>query len=206
MVGSKRFSPYLNVLVPSGLGLVAYGVIAAIILFVENLAAVQRYFYAPEELQLQHNLMQKVGSKITGVLGLSHSSTLALYLFWVLVGLVVYAVLALIVTNARELEKDLQARHNIWPQASSKDRPLLVFLAQVLFRAVIFVLTLLYVQHVLAFALGGPLDSFWPANQWLHMHAFTKGALLVLVDIALLHGLVVLLRLLLLRSRLFSSA
>jgi hypothetical protein len=192
---------YIAVLTPSPVGLIWCGLLSGLVLLFMNLSSLQAVFYTPEELSIQSDFWHSINNSVSNVLGLNGNNTLFFYIFWAIVGLAVYGVLHIVLSKLSELSDDLNLRHNIWPDQRLRNRPLQRFVEISLFRVFIFILLFLYIKAAFGFMLR-PIGQIWADNSWLENSNFLKYTFVFLVQVLLLHGLVVLLRLLLLRKRL----
>lgn len=195
---------YLSVVTPSWIGIVWYATLSGFVLVLMNLNSLQGIFYTPEELSIQSDFWRSVNEMVGNALGLNSTNTVFYYAFWITVGLLVYGLIRFAMSKLGELSDDLNLRHYIWPNQRLRNRPLQQFVEVGLFRIAVFIAAFMYLKAAFGFMLR-PIGQIWADNGWLANRNFLKYTFVFLVQVLLLHGLVVLLRLLLLRKRLIGQ-
>lgn len=203
-VGKTNQQRTISVFLPSSTGLIAYCSLSLLILLSQNFSSLQQFFYSPQELQFQQDFWRSINERVGRVINFPGSSDFALYIFWAVVGLVVYACLHFVVSKLNELVDDINLRTYLWPNNRLRNRPVQEFFEVGVFKAVVFIVTLFYFKFIASFLLR-PIDYIWQDNAWLSQHTVVKYSLVFVLSVVLLHGLTVLLRILMLRRRLFSS-
>lgn len=198
--GSSRF---WRLLAPSSTGLVLYSVFASLLLVVNNLFTFQKLLYGSEALNTQDDVFwQSLNERVTNFLGFSGSDDVAVYVFWIIIGLVIYLIIHYFSLRFDELVDDIKIRHYIVPNERLRNQPLRQYFLLFLVRIAVFIFTLFYVKRMFEFMFQ-PLENYWANIGWLSSTVIRYTAVF-LCYVLLLHGLVVLIRILVAKQRIFS--
>lgn len=129
-------------------------------------------------------------------------SIVAVYIFWLLIASIVYAMAFKVTKNANEIAEDIKIRHYVWPVGADRNNPMKQYLEKFGTKLIIIVTLFLYLIK-----LTPPLINWWklhyvftgdlPHNLLIGLGLFVFMALYI-------HGLVVLIRLFILRIRIFN--
>jgi hypothetical protein len=189
---------YLNVFTPSLSGLLLYVFLAGAAMILVQFPYIQQYLQLPQDLHLTRTIAAWANHVLISTIGETRTQTLVVGSFWALVGLAVYIFLHGLAQIFTELDDDIEARHYIWPKGSDRDRQLHRLLEQAIFRGAAFIALILFVFLPLAAVLRGPvLVGFLGPDHML------QNIVWFILSVLCWHAVVVLLRLVSLRARLF---
>lgn len=172
--------------------------LAAAVIVLNQFEDIQRYLQVPHDVELGRILALWLDQVLSGTIGESRTATLVVGVFWAVVGLVVYMFLRGLAQLAIELDDDLDSRKYVWPKGTDRYRPLRIFLEQVGFRLVaIFSLIFAIFWPVAAILRGPILVDFLGPNKIIQLTVWFFASVLTW------HIVIILVRLMLLRARLF---
>ena len=189
---------YLSLFIPSSQGTVLYVFLSGLTIVLNQFDLIQKYLQLPHDLQIVRTLASWADRALTNTIGVSSTETLVVGLFWAGVGLAVYFCLCGLSRLMIEFDDDLDVRGYVWPKGVNRDRPLREFAEKTAFRLIAIVGLLITVFGPLAAVLRGPLFvDFLGSNELLQY------AVWFIAGFITWHVVVVLLRLIALRARLF---
>lgn len=194
---------YLHVFVPSGTGLVLYGFLSGLTIALHQVRAIQQYLDIPSEVHIERLVTGSIERLLQSTLGQGATNTLVVGAFWAVVGLFVYIFLRGVAKLMHEIGEDVVERRYLWPRGSDRYKPLELLLERGLFRIGAFLALVFYVFHPLAAVLHGQLFASMSLGGWLATHQVLRLLVWFACGFVVWHGLLVLLRLLALRERLF---
>jgi hypothetical protein len=201
---NKNFKiPQLQIIMPSmggSLAALAFGIGALIIGQLPSFRQKLDASYIPQAISnLQHSIGHAIISLLTHSLH-GYADNLFLVLFWVIIGIVIYSLLRGMGSIFLDLEEDLEERAYLWPSYADRNKHLRMFGVKLGFRVAIIILLLLYglvlvpkILHHLNNQLNGR-DS---------LHTALHSLLYLAIAGLLAQIFIILLRLLVLRPRLF---
>jgi len=145
---------------------------------------------------------------LTKLSSYSFVNNLVPVLFWTLVGIMVYIFVRLMVGDVDEFWYDLSKRKNfLWPDGA-KPHIIIDFFERVVIRFFIFICLVIYIVNFVSPFLKGVVvvpDIFGSSAQtWLSSDIIASLIIFCLLETIALYGLVILLRLLLMKRRLLS--
>lgn len=196
---AQRHRPITQLLTPSAMGVVLYTFLAVLCIVLNQFSFVEQYLQVPHNFQLTHVLFTGLDDILTRVLGESKTAVFVVAAFWAVIGLGVYFFLLGIVHFISDLSKGYEARGMVWPKGANRNHELAMAIKRLVFQLFAFATLLYVVFQPLAAVINGPVfvDFLGPSlivifigwfiASWLSMHLF-----------------VVLLRLMVLKPRLFS--
>lgn len=193
---SQNIQKYSNLFVPSGVGMVLYTFFSGLIIILNQFEAIKRYLQLPEDFQYVSIVTAWLDRTLTSLLGQGRTEVFVVGLFWAAVGLGVYLILSGIARFLSELSEGLDERRYMWPIGSDRNIRFKEAVERIIFRVAACVGLIAVVFGPLARLVGGPAGDrpssplqflMWFAALWL-----------------VLHVLVILLRLMALRPRLFN--
>lgn len=190
---NKNIERYLVLLLPSAISTVFCTFAAGLVVVLNQFSFIQGYLQLPSDVNLGRLPLNWLDHTVTGLIGRSATQVLVVGLFWALVGLVVYMCLWGFMRFVSDLSEDLSTRRYIWPGAAGRSRAIHGAIMRALFR--VFALALLIT--LLLVLLPGELKRPGSTLGLLGYGLWFLGLWLTL------HGVVVLLRLITLKSRLF---
>lgn len=160
---------------------------------------IKKVMDVPNNLEVSRIFTGWADRALTGTIGESSTETLVVGLFWAIVGLAVYVFLRSLARIITDLDDDLDVSHYVWPKGANRYGPLKTFAEQTIFRLTAFVLLMLVFFGPLSAALHGPVlvDFLGPSKPLQYIVWFLAGFLVW-------HIITILLRLLVLKNRLFN--
>lgn len=191
-----KIKKYSNLFIPSGVGIVLYTFFSGLIIILNQFDAIKRYLQLPEDFQFVGLVMAWLDRTLTSSIGQGRTEVIVVGLFWAIVGLGVYLILGGVARFLTELSQGLDERRYLWPQGTNRNARLKETAQRIILRVAAFVGLIVVIFGPLLKLVGGtfkvgsssPLQYIiWFAAVWL-----------------VLHVCVILLRLMMLRPRLFS--
>jgi len=140
-----------------------------------------------------------------GLSSLYHSknfSTLGVYVFWLFIALLVYIMALRFTQNAEEIVEDMRIRRYMWPKGTNRNGQIEEYIEKFGIRFIVLVTLALYLLK-----LTPDLVSWWRLHYIIanfSFHSLSIHLALLVLIILYVHGLVVLLRTLLLRLRIIN--
>lgn len=206
---ARRFhhSLLLQILQPSlggsSLALV-FAVAALIIGRLPSLSHRLNELYIPQAIDaIKHDIGHGIITLLTHSLH-GYANNFLLILFWVVVGIIIYSLLHGLGNIFVDLEENLQERNYLWPSYADRNRHMAIFITKTGFRVAIFILLMVYALILMPkglHRLNGVVDRGGDTiNVVIHYALFLGGSWL------LMHGLIIFLRLLLLKTRVFYTS
>ncbi len=185
---------------PSGIGLVLYASLAMLIMVLYQFGSIQQYLGLPRDIAFAQYVKNWLDETLYNTIRSGPTEAVVVGLFWAGVGLAVYVFLQGVSKSAFELEESINERHYVWPRGSDRNSPLLQVLERSVFQTVAGVLALFWFLQPLARVLDGPvfMASIGP-------NVLLQYVIWFLAIVLALHVLVVLLRMVALRRRLFAQ-
>ena len=198
MLNKTKIYRNLAIFLPSSMSAVLCVFLAGAGMLLNQFDMVRAYLELPHDLRLTRLIAEWADTLLTATVGAERTQSLVVGLFWALVGLGVYVFLRGLAQIFIELDDDLEARRYIWPRGADRERPLHTLLHQVVFRGIAFIGLIFVVFVPLAAVLRGPVfvDFLGPGK-------LLQYVVWALASLLLWHFVVVLLRLVALRPRLF---
>jgi hypothetical protein len=129
-------------------------------------------------------------------------STIGVYIFWLLIALIVYVMAISFTNNAEEMVEDVKIRHYLWPRGTSRNSPIKEYFEKFGMKLIILVALCLYLIR-----LSPPLFNWWKvhyAPATVSLHSLKVYVILLIFVTLYIHGLVVLIRALILRLRIIN--
>ena len=206
---NKKLKLFVDILRPSWMSL-------AICLFIALLTVVFYYLFksvkavdSTQNTYIINYVQVDFNNFLKKLSSYSVVNNLVPVLFWAIVGILVYIFVRLMVGDVDELWYDISKRKKfLWP-SGAKPHIIIDFFERVLLRFVVFIALIIYLVHFVSpFFLGRVLvpQIFGTSMQnWLISYPIISAFVFILLETIALYGVVVLLRLLLLRRRLLSN-
>jgi len=170
----------------------------AVTIIIHQFASIRQSLGIPGGIDIQHLISSWLNSFVTHVFGESHTNTAVVALFWAIVGVFVYVLVLGIMGALRELGSDIEERTYLWPEEANPHSPLVGFFERAGVHFAAFVILVLYIFYPLAIVLRSPAFINGAAQV-----SFLTYLLWFLIGTVVWHGLVVVLRFMLLRIRIF---
>lgn len=195
---TQKKSPLAMLLTPSASEVVLNTFFAGLIIFLNQFNAIAGVLQLPNDFRLVSSITRGLDSILTQTFGETLTQTLVVGAFWAVVGLGVYVFLQGIARFLVELGQGMETRRYYWPKGANRYRPLWEAVQKIMFRGFA-LLALLYVLAVpMARLLSGPVwEGFIGSSRSLQIIVW------FLALWTLMHIVVVLIRLIMLRPRIF---
>lgn len=189
----------LQLFTPSAIGVVLYTFLAVLFIVLNQFSFVEQYMQIPHNFQLTHVIFTNLDHILTRVLGESRTAVFVVAAFWAVVGLGVYVFLLGVIHFINDLGNGYEARGLVWPKGANRNHELAAAFQRIALQTFAFIALIYVVFQPMAAVINGPVfvDFIGPSlimqfigwfiASWLTMHVF-----------------VVLLRLVVLKPRLFS--
>lgn len=199
MADSKsKLRTYLHIFLPTYAGLFIYTMLMVFTMILYQAQTIRQYLAFPNQLNAQNFIVTHLDRLLHSTLGEARTNIVVVGLFWAVVGLFVYIFLRGMARLIYELGEDLEERRYLWPKGSNRYKPLELLAERALFRIAVFIALIFYVVHVLSTILSGPVFPSFATTSAVLQYVFW-----FVIGCVIWHGLTVLLRLLVLRARLF---
>jgi hypothetical protein len=201
MESSGRYTkpkPYISLFTPSAIGVVLYTFLSVLIIVLNQFKTIEQYLQVPHNFQIMHSIFSWLDSALTRMIGENSTASLVVGLFWAVVGLGVYIFLRGIAHFISDLGEGYEARGFVWPKGANRNQHLIEAFTRTGFRIVACIGLLVILLGPLAAVIHGPVLTdfigggfvatlvFWFIASWITLHL-----------------VVVLLRLVILKPRLF---
>ena len=170
-----------------------------LVIFLHQIPEIEQYLQIPSGFNVLRLLSTWVDKVLTTVIGESRTETLVVGLFWAIVGLGVYIFLRGISRFANDVSEGFDERQYLWPKGADRNTGVSEATHRVGFQVLAFIAFLVVTFGPLQRVLSGPVwKGFIGPNPYLLLGIWLVAGLLVM------HLWTVLLRLTLLRSRVFA--
>ncbi|HEX8182972.1 MAG TPA: hypothetical protein VF575_05230 [Candidatus Saccharimonadales bacterium] len=193
-----KLKSYFSLFTPSPLGIVFYVFWSVLAIALNQIDAIQKVLQLPRGLDFIGAIARFADRVLTSAIGESSTQTLVVGLFWAGVGMVVYVFLRALSKLVVELDDDIDERRYVWPKGMNRSGPLLIFIEKGILRTVAAIALILTIIGPLATVISRPVfTDFLGSNKPLQYIVWFISSVIVW------HVVVVLLRLVVLRARLF---
>ncbi|MDB5164090.1 MAG: hypothetical protein JWS12_708 [Candidatus Saccharibacteria bacterium] len=190
--------------VPTGLEVFVYIFVAIVTVTVCNLSFFKQSLFIPNNLNPYNSTLDSINQLVQKIFGERIAGSLSLGIFWGLVGMIVYVIIWLLQNFSTELNNDLAMTKYIVPRGGDPESPIRSFLSLSLFRFMILLLFIFYVNLVFRALLPRWLQHYQGlTHNWPHSRYMWGAVFSMIGQIITLHGFVVFTRLLFLRKRIF---
>ena len=198
MQRASKIKMYLSLLTPSATGIILYVFLAALNMVLDQFEMIKKVLQIPQNVEFTRMLASGADRLLSSAIGETRTETLVVGIFWAAVGLIVYVFLHGLSRIAVELDDDLVARRYIWPKGADRYAPLRVLEQQIIFRGAAIVGLIFVLFGPLAAVLHGPILKEFIGPSLIMQYVFW-----FLASVLTWHIVVILLRLITLRARLF---
>lgn len=193
-------------LLPTWIELFVYVAVVGATLFVSNSVSLARWLFVPQNFSLIGSITGSIDELLQRLVGERIAASLSLAIFWGLVGMLVYVIIWLISNFSTELNNDLILSKYVHPRAANLESPIKQFFSKFLFRTAIVFVMIFYINLMVRVFLPLITAEFnIVLTEWPKHKSIRTLIICLLAELILLHGFVVLTRLLTLRKRVFSS-
>lgn len=195
----KKAKPYKPLFMPSPIGIVMYSFLAALIIILKQFGSLERYLQIPHGLQLTQTVFTGADHVLNKLLGSGRTAALVVGFFWALVGVAVYVFLWGLARFMNDLGAGYESRGFVWPKGADRNSQVMQVLKRGAFQVLACIGLLAVVCGPLAAVINGPVSVALLGENVVLRYALWFAAIWVLLHVA-----VVLLRLIVLKPRLFS--
>ncbi|HUD07415.1 MAG TPA: hypothetical protein VMR34_06040 [Candidatus Saccharimonadales bacterium] len=196
---------YLKVIEPSAEGMVFYVLICILVVIGHNVKSIQSYLNLNSNFSLGGHIIHYLDVALTKVLGVSRTNDVGPILFWIIIGLLVYSFAQSTIQLIIELTQDVEERKFVLPPGTNPNFALKDFLRKTVFRLATAVILVFYIFYVVKYFFRTSLYGSWSVISRINHIPSLKWTILILGEIVTLHGVVILMRLFLIRERLFQK-
>ncbi len=190
----------LDVFTPSALGVAIYIVVYAVTVLVTQPSQYKDTWHTVYLNYFHHSFVYHYAGDVNRIIQTQAANSVALYLFWGIIGLSIFALGVRLTNNFNELAEDFTLRNYIWPKGADHNSPLKEFIERLIYRIFMAVIFLIYLSRSLPW-----LSAQWqgyPTGINLSTGSLKHYAVLFVYEFIVLHLAVVILRFLFLRRRL----
>lgn len=198
MTYQSKTQKYLNVFVPSGLEMVFIVSVALMLPVLHYFEVIQQYIGLSGSLNIGSILKGWLDTLLNSTLGQGFTETFVVGLFWAMVGLGVYIFLRGVMKLLFDISESMGERGYVWPRGADRHRPMVVAIERTSFQVVVALILFFWVVQPVVRLLEGPV--FVDA---IGQSMILQYIIWVVLTVLSLHFAVVLLRLVLLRERVF---
>lgn len=202
-LSSKKWSRSLDILLPSTGGLVLYVFLSLLTLLIHYVSSIQHFLDLSGSFAIKSSLLNFLNNILVSIFGTKISNSLVLGLFWAFVGIVVYIFVQGIAVIFQDLGRDLEERKYILPSGADRNKPLKQDIEHAVFRTAVSAIFLFYLIYIFGYFLRGKFYGSAPKQYWASLGSGVHIILLFLGECLALHGIIIFLRLLRLRRRIF---
>lgn len=191
-------------LLPTPVEALIYILLALATLGVSNIEAINQFFFLSSDVGFKEAILGSLETLLKTILGEETAATLVTGLFWGVVGMAVYVFIWLFGNFSTELSNDLAITRFMHPRGADTYEPLKALLLRLVFHVFVAILLVIYGNLLITVLLPiwtneyANLYDFWPQTDYIQ--AALKAFVTQLLG---LHIVVILVRLLLLRKRVF---
>lgn len=193
-MNGTKIKNYFAVVFPSASGVVFYTLLTSLMMLLHQFGSIRHYLQIPSDVDFLRMFTGWLDRTITGRFGENVTATLVVGIFWALVGLGVYLLLKAMAKSLAEFSDGLDERRYLWPKGTSRNHALMEAVERTGLRLFAFLGLVFMIFGPLTGLLGGPSGGAITPLQWLVWAVFFWLSL---------HVVVVLLRLITLKPRLF---
>jgi hypothetical protein len=195
---NKKSKLYLMLLTPSAMSAVFYTFLAGMIVLLHQFQFIEQYLQIPGNVNFMRMFLDWLDRTATSLLGDTVIETAVVGLFWAIVGLCVYVFLRGLVQFISDIAAGADERTYVWPRGTNRNRALMEALERVMLRTFAFLGLAVVVLGPLARATNGPVLLGLAGG-----NAVLKYVVWFIVLWLLMHLSVVLMRLIMLKPRIF---
>lgn len=198
MFDTYKIKKYSILFLPTWSGVVMYVFLAVLAIVLNQFGMINNYLKLPHDLHVAQNIARLADRFLTAVIGVTKTETLVVGLFWAMVGFIVYIFLRGLSQFIMDLDQNLSARKFVWPKGTNRYRPLQLLAEQAVFQIFAFLGLIVFIFGPLAAVLRGPVFTGLVGSV-----AAVQYFVWFIASMVVWHIVVILLRLLFLRPRLF---
>lgn len=190
---------------PTWLELALYVFISGATVVISNLVSLKQFFYVGDDFNPISSAIDSINLLVAQVVGERIAGSLSLAIFWGLVGVGINIIWVVVANFSTELNNDLVFSNYVHPKTADPKEPLRDFTRRFIFRFGVTLVFLFYCNFVFqAVAPSITTKYAYLIKHWSEQAQYGSLALAILSQIFVLHGFVVLTRLLLLKKQVFN--
>lgn len=191
----------LDLISPSVFGVIFYLTIFLITIFIEQNNQFLGFIKNNNLTELKTTIFGQYINDLINVLNLPFANTLTISIFWLVAATFIYYIGYKIYKGEHELTTDIKLRGYIRPEGTNRNLPLLDFFKKILLRIFVLVFFIIFLKQIIPM-----LIKFLKINNLNFSFSlnFLESSLKVLIaELLMLHFLVIFIRLILLKRRIF---
>jgi len=203
---SSKFYQMLAWLLPTGAGMFTYA-LATIILALSSLSDyVRNLLLTPSNFNFSDSVLTTINDMLSQLIGDLAARNLVVVVFWGIIGLLVYIFVWLGINFSTELGNDLAYTKYVHPKGVDVSSPLRDFLSKSLFRACSGIVLFFYALTMVGVLIPLASGLFYQAGELFFSIASLLHILMAVgITIISLHTLIIFVRLVTLRKRIFGE-
>ena len=193
-------------LLPTTIEFSLYIFVCLLTAIVSNIAVIKKFLYFTDDF---HPISAAVGSidqLLTQLIGERLAGSMSLAIFWGLVGVGINIIWVVAVNFSTELNNDLVYSTYVHPRHTNPRSPLYQFITRSIFRFGVIFTLIFFLNYAVQVVLPVVTTHYSIAiTSWTNNIYYASVLLSIIFEMATLHVIVILFRLLTLRKQLFSS-
>lgn len=206
MTDKKQILKTLKWLLPTWYEIIIYGMIIIGTIIASNFHVVEQFFELTDDFDIRRIILNLISSGLESLIGTKVSATLVTAVFWLIFGIIIYTIFWFVGSFSSELTGDIASRKYIHPRGTNPDDALKSFARRSVFRLISAVALTFYLNFLIHILFPFIASNYQDLLQrWTELAFIRNGLLLLVLEIAALHIIAILSRLVLLRRRVFSS-
>lgn len=204
MADKNQILKILKWLLPTGYEIIIYSMIIVATVIASNFHVIEQFFELTDDFDIRKIILSAISSGLEFLIGRNVSATLATGIFWGFFGIIIYAIFRSVSNFSGEISSDLASRNYIQPKGSDPDGALKSFVKRSAFRLVCAIALAFYLNFLVQIFLPFLTDNYAPLlQQWSELTIIRNALFMIVLEIAALHIIAILSRLVLLRRRVF---
>ncbi len=206
MIQRKQVGSVLQWLLPSLPEVVFYLIIAVATLLLSSTKAMAQLFLLPPDSNLYRVVLDSINDLLGHLIGQGIQAGAVTAIFWALVGAFIYLLIWLVRNFSTEVTNDLIISNYAHPKGRDPYRSFKHLAYRSIFRLASFIVLVFYINTIILAFLPVWRNSFSELVLHLtHLHYIYAAVLAVVEEVAVFHGMTVILRLVMLRKRVFDG-
>ena len=194
-------------LLPTWPELIIYFCVSVALFISSNIGVIRGYLSVPNDFYFNTLFVDFINNIVQKLLGREISASLSSGLFFGLVGLVIYSMAWLLANFSTELHNDLAVTKYVHPANTDTRSEIRDLVSKGVFRISIILLLVFYINLATSQLLPYWTETYQNAiNNWPSLAPLSTALASLITQMLALHLLIILLRLVLLKKRLFFAA
>jgi hypothetical protein len=200
----SNISSYTNIFRPSAAGVVIYSILSIVLLLLQQIPNFQPYLELPSNWHVGSIILVVLNDFLLKLFGTSKLDTIVLSIFWMVVGLVVYLFLKSAIAFCVEMAQDIDETKNfVHPQQPNEASEFKQLITRGFFRLFVLIIAVFYFIWMVEFFAHGKAANVPIFGQWFESFPLFRDISIFIVQCFALYVFTILLRLVLIRKRLF---